>query len=178
MASFAALAFCKLLQPSPANTIYYGYSNRCLIKTRLSWNIAYFAGWIHSEFFQFLRPRWGAELRLLHGDSCGSSSGAGALRPPGSRSGWNQARSSDGRRTLLNPSAVGHDSHWTPSGPPAREIFALASALFHKRRIRHGAHHYFQFLTVGPFSSARGLKWDRPIPLQFREERSKKCNHL
>lgn len=111
-------------------------------------------------------------MRLLHGDSCGSSSSAGALRPPGSRSGRNRSRSSDGRRTLLNPSAVGHDSHRTPTGTPAREIFALPSALFHKRRIRHGAHHYFQFLTVGPFSSARGLKWDRPIPLQFREERS------
>lgn len=111
-------------------------------------------------------------MRLLYGDTCGSSSGARALRPPGSRSGRNQARGPDGRRTLLDPSAVGHDSHRTPTGPPAREIFALRSALFHKRRIRHGAHPYFQFLAVGPFSSARGLRWDRPIPLQFREERS------
>lgn len=64
--------------------------------------------------------------------------------------------------------------HRTPTGPPpARDIFAVLSALFHKRRIRHGAHPYFQFLTVGPFFSARGLKWDRPIPVQFREERSK-----
>lgn len=60
-----------------------------------------------------------------------------------------------------------------PDGTPGpREIFALPSSLFHKRRIRHGAHPYFQFLTVGPFSSARGLNWDRPIPLQFRQERS------
>lgn len=109
---------------------------------------------------------------LLHGDTCGSSSGAGALRASGSRSGRNQARGSDGRRTLLNPSAVGHDSHRNPKGPPARGIFAAPSALFHKRRIRHGAHPYFQFLAVGPFSSARGPSWDRPTPQQFKEERS------
>lgn len=144
------------------------------LKSQPSANVTYFAGRIHPEFFQFLRPRWGAELRLLHGDTCGSSSGARALRPPGSRSGRNQACGSNGRRTLLNASTVGHYSHRTPTGPPAREIFALLSALFHKRRIRHGAHPYFQFLTVGPFSSARGLKWDRPIPLQFGEERGHK----
>lgn len=175
MASFAALAFCKLLQPSPGNTTYKGSTVRTAVfrKSLQSADGAYFAGRIHSEFFQFLWPRRGAELRLLHGDTCGSSSGAGALRPPGSGSGRNQARRPDGRRTLLNPSAVGHDSHRTRGRePPAREIFALPSALFHKRRIRHGAHPYFQFLAVGPFSSARGLKWNSPIPAQFREERS------
>lgn len=48
--------------------------------------------------------------------------------------------------------------------------FLQMSGLFHKRRIRHGAHPYFQFLTVGPFSSARGLEWERPIALPFRGE--------
>lgn len=112
-------------------------------------------------------------MRLLHSDTCGSSSGARALRPPGSRSGRNQARSSDGRRTLLNSSTVGHDSHRSPTGPPAREIFAVLSALFHKRRIRHGAHPYFHFLGVGPFSSARGPERDRPIPPQSTERSEK-----
>lgn len=33
-----------------------------------------------------------------------------------------------------------------PTGPPAPgRIFALPSALFHQRRIRHGAHPYFHF---------------------------------
>lgn len=48
---------------------------------------------------------------------------------------------------------------WT--GPRAGKIVAVASALFHKRRIRHGAHPYFQFVAAGPFSSARGPERSR-----------------
>lgn len=108
-------------------------------------------------------------MRLLHSDTCGSSGGARALRSPGSRSGRNQARSSDCRRTLLNSGTVRHNSHRTPTGLPVRELFALLCALFHKRRIRHGAHPYFHFLNVGPFSSARGP--DRIGQIQHNSER-------
>lgn len=71
-------------------------------------------------------------MRLLHGDTCGSSSGAGALRPPGSRSGRSRARRPDGRRTLLNTSAVSHDSPTEPplDGTPGPGRYALWRPLY------------------------------------------------
>lgn len=41
------------------------------------------------------------------------------------------------------------------------ETIAPPSALFHKRRIRHGAHPYFQFQAEAPFSSTRGRQRDQ-----------------
>lgn len=69
-------------------------------------------------------------MRLLHGDTCGSSSGARALRPPGTGTGRNQPRGPDGRRTLLYPSAVGHDSHGTPQTGPRAGIYSLCRPLY------------------------------------------------
>lgn len=69
-------------------------------------------------------------MRLLHGDTCGSSSGARALRSPGAGTGRNQPRGPDGRRTLLYPSAVGHDSHGTPQTGPRAGIYSLCRPLY------------------------------------------------
>lgn len=83
-----------------------------------------------------------------------------------------QGRQGPGRRPRWPASLVGSQRcrPWfpptrksLPQGPQARGKLAAPSALFHQRRIRHGAHPYFQFLAVWPFSSARGRSGDPHI---------------
>lgn len=111
-------------------------------------------------------------MRLLHGDTCGSSSGARALRPPGTGTGRNQPRGPDGRRTLLYPSAVGHDSHGTPQTGPRAGIYSLCRPLYSTSGGSDMALILIFYLSAGPFSSARGPRLERPIPPQLAQKRS------
>lgn len=174
MASFAALAFCKLLQPSAGNTTYTGSTLGTAVFRKSAicrWSVLCRTNTLRVFPVSLAAVRSGVApssrryVRILQ-----------RRRSPPSPRLQERPEPSPPPRWPANLAESQRCRPWfTPNprtGPPAREIFALPSALFHKRRIRHGAHPYFQFLTVGPFSSARGLKWNSPIPAQFREERS------
>lgn len=110
-------------------------------------------------------------MRFLYGDTCGSSSGAGSLRSPGTGTGRNRPRGPDGRRTLLYPSAVGHDSHGSPQTGPRAGIYSLCRPLYSTSGGSDMALILIFYLTAGPFSSARGQRQERQINPQFTQER-------
>lgn len=112
-------------------------------------------------------------MRLLYGDTCGSSSGAGALRSPGTGTGRNRARGPDGRRTLLYPSAVGHDSHGSPQTGPRAGIYSLCRPLYSTSGGSDMALILIFYFTAGPFSSARGQRQEKQINPQFTQEVAK-----
>lgn len=178
MASFASLTYCKLLQPSPWNAVYWEQALKSCKKSSVCKHSILCRMNKHrvfpvssDEVKSGVAPSWRRYVRNLQ-----------RCRSPPSLRFQERPEPSPLLRWRANLAESQRCRPWLPPNPPdgtpAREIFAEPSALFHKRRIRHGAHPYFQFLTVGPFSSARGVEYNSigQIPPTIHTGKVTKCD--
>lgn len=159
MASFAVLAFWKVLQPGLGNTsqstLLYTVARKVecgdTVRTLQDEYTPSFSSFLgrgeerSCAFFTAIRadPPAAPEPSVLPAPPVPGAAGAEPAAPTAGEPCWKPALSA-----MVSPAKT---------EGPAQCRSDLVSALVHQRRIRHGAHPYFQFLIVGPFSSARGV---------------------
>lgn len=146
MASFASLAFRKLLQPSLGNTLLrtslqtvaLRKSPSCKRSIPCRRNTRRVFPASSAEATSGVAPSLRRYVRILQRCRSPPSPRHRDLPEPIPRPRW-----------PANPAVSQRRRPWLPRNPPdgtpGRDIFALPSALFHKRRIRHGAYPYFLF---------------------------------